>query len=311
MKIRPLDKKGSSGEKAIWTIAIALVAFLILGFYALVMKPTSQQQLTNQTAGTGSPSNVYVNPVATYATVDNFSTTVVGGTAYYARDGEQATTTAITNVNPGVEYTYWVSNSTYYVQPKVFTAGNLNNNVVNKIAFANGSATVSLYDTTNRQNFGVTSYNTSVAANGVANIEVSYQGTAKQSFMPFGGLFVVEKNQSFNVNGGVSCSGANIQANTGDSAYTITYNPSSTDMNYVVYKVLPTIDDGKDVTVKRINCQFQNGASDAAGIVKFSFFPANYYLTNDGTIKLDVEKVANGATTRTGLGSITASGVFA
>lgn len=312
MKIRPLNKSGKINPANAAFVVIAAVAVIALVLYAMNAYGVGSQSQLGTTSGTGSAaSGVAVNPVATYATIDKFSTTAVTGSSYYARDGEAATTTALTNVNPGVQYTYWVSNASYYVAPKVFTAGSLNNNIINKVAVANGSSTITLYDTTSRQTVTSGAYNTSVGANGVANIELSYQGNAKKSSMPFGGVLIVEKNQTFNVNGGVICSGANIAANTGSDAFTVTYQATATDMNSVIYKVLPSIDDGVDVSVKKINCQFQNGATDAAGAYKFTLLPANYYVSNDGKILLDVEQAANGLTTRTGLGSITASGVFA
>ncbi|MGC9309582.1 MAG: hypothetical protein ACP5D2_02705, partial [Candidatus Nanoarchaeia archaeon] len=64
------------------------------------------------------------------------------------------------------------------------------------------------------------------------------------------------------------------------------------------------LDDGSG-EVRRISCQFKNGASAAgAGSPYYiSFIPANYYVTNYGDIVLDVEKYANDDTTRTGFGT--------
>lgn len=305
-----LSKKGASGA----TIAMITIAVVAVLFFAMYAYSSYSNQAQSALGPSGTPSanaNVAVNPTATYATKDKFSTASIGGTSYYARDGDAATTTSIGNVNPGVQYTYWVSNASTYVQPKIWTASTLNNNVVNDMAFKNGTVTTSLYDTDNRATVtSGTTANTSVGVSGVANIEISYQGVAKQSFMPFGGVMVVEKNQSFNVNGGVTCTGANVAANTGASAFTITYTPSSVDSNTVVYKVLPTIDDGVNVASKKIQCQFQNGATDAAGAYRVNFYPANYYVTNDGKIALDTEQALNGLTTRTGLGAITLTGYF-
>ncbi len=304
------NKKAKASGATIALSAIAIAIVLIAAIFAYTNLVPTSQQIIGPGGQVDTGANVAVNPTATYATKDKFSTLSIGGTSYYARDGDAATTTAIGNVNPGVQYTYWVSNGTYYVAPKVFTASSLNNNVVNDVAFKSGGVTTSLYDTDNRQTTTSGAYNTSVGVNGVANIEVSYQGVAKQSNMPFGGVMVVEKNQSFNVNGGVTCSGANIAPNTGANAFTVTYSPSATDMNTVVYKVLPTIDDGVNVNKKVIGCQFQNGGSDASGAYKVTFIPANYYVTNEGKIALDVEQAKNGLTTRTGFGSTVLTGYF-
>lgn len=309
MKMHSLQsKKGASGA-TMAMVAIAIAAVVIAGMLVYTnFGPTTQTALGGSTSGGTNPA---VNPTATYSTKDKFSTSIISGTSYYANDGLPATTSVISNVNPGVKYTYWVDNASTYVKPLVFTASTLNNNIVNQEALLNGTATTSLYDTDNRQTVTNGVYNTSVGIGGVANIEISYQGVAKKSFMPFGGVMIVEKNNSFNVNGGVVCSGANLAANTGSDAFTVTYTPSSVDANTVVYKVLPTIDDGANVNTKKVNCQFQESTGvDAAGAYKVTFIPANYYVTNDGKFALDTEQVANGLTTRTGKGQITLTGYF-
>jgi hypothetical protein len=259
---------------------------------------------SDSTSGSGSNVNPNVNPSATYTTVDRFGNTVVGGTAYYKRDGLSAGTTALSNVNPGTKYTYWVSNSTaYYVKPFDFVAGTLNNDIVNKNAYQNGSATVILFDSVNNVNVQTANNNVTMGAGATVNLAVKYQGTFQRSAMPFGGVLVVEKNTSI---AQVTCTGADIGSASGSP---LSYTVSSTANDYVVFSVSPSLDDGTS-SVRDFNCQFKNGASDSSSNVKFTFIPYNWYVGNDGNFYLDAQKNANSDTARTGLGTVTANTIF-
>ena len=210
----------------------------------------------------------------------------------------------MSNVNPNTEYTYWVENATTYVKPKTFTAGTLNNNIVNKEGYANSTATVILFDELNNVNVHTPANNVSFGAGATVNIKLKYQGTFQGSAMPFGGILVVEANQSIPT---INCNGADISNVVPYSS--LSYTASSTANRYVQFGVNPTLDDGS-ATAREINCQFKNGATDSSSLVKFTFIPANYYVANDGSILLDVQKTANQDTTATGLGRITAQTYF-
>ncbi|MGC9310062.1 MAG: hypothetical protein ACP5D2_05210, partial [Candidatus Nanoarchaeia archaeon] len=155
-------------------------------------------------------------PTATYATKDKFSTTEVSGTSYYKRQGKPASTSALTNVNEGERYTYWMENSSYYVKPEIFTAESGANNIVAD-AWQNGTVSITGYDTVNRESIADGAYNTSLGANDQANIEFTYQGQSKHSAGPFGGVMVLEYNSTIS---SVSCSGDQVMK---DSPYHVTY----------------------------------------------------------------------------------------
>lgn len=255
--------------------------------------PSGQVLLNGVCQSTGGA--VTYQPTASYTTTDKYaSTTTVSGTSYYKINSNKATTTAQTNVNKGDQITYWVSNSTYWVQPAVETAG-AGVTPVEAEAFANGTATVTLYDTVNRQDVTSGAYNTSMGANKNGNIELTYQGTAKASSTPFGGVMIVEYNSTLS---SVTCTGDDL---LDSNPYHVTYTVTATTNTYKPYAYGPSIDDGT-AKVRKISCQFQNGATavGAGSAYYYKFIPANYYVTNAGDIVLDTEQFANGLTTRTG-----------
>lgn len=233
-------------------------------------------------------------PTAAYSSRDKYGTTVITGTSYYKVNGKSATTTAYSNVNVGDSVTYWVENSSYWVSPDSMKT-NAGVNTFEALGFANSTATLSLYDSVNRQSNSISdSYNTSMGANDQANVEITYQGTAEGSAGPFGGLLVAEYNSTIS---SVICNGPALAT----VPYHLTYTVSNTANTYKSWGYGPSLDDGSG-SVQRINCQFKNGAvaAGAGSLYHFKFVPANYYITNDGDIVLDTEKFDNGDTTRTG-----------
>ena len=233
-------------------------------------------------------------PTATYSARDKYSTTSLSGTSYYKVNGHSATTTAYTNVNIGDTVSYWVDNSTYWIKPVTKTAGQ-GVTIFEALGWSNSSATVTLYDSVNRQATTDGAYNTSMGANDQANIEITYQGTAEGSAGPFGGMMVIEYNATLS---SVLCTGDVLMSN---SPYHLTYTTSATTHTYKPWAYGPSLDDGSGA-VKRIDCQFKNGATAVGDESPYyvKFIPANYYVTDDGDIVLDTEKQADGDTTRVG-----------
>ena len=233
-------------------------------------------------------------PTASYSARDKYSTTSLGGTSYYKVNGNSATTTAYTNTNIGDHITYWVSNSTYWIKPVTKSAGQ-GVTSFEALGWANSSASVSLYDSVNRQATTDGAYNTSMGANDQANVEITYQGNAEGSAGPFGGMMVIEYNATIS---SVICTGDVLMSN---SPYHLTYTTSATSHTYKPWAYGPSLDDGSGA-VKRINCQFKNGATavGAGSPYYVKFIPANYYVTKNGDIVLDTEKFADGDTTRVG-----------
>jgi hypothetical protein len=239
------------------------------------------------------------SPTGTYSAKDKFSTTVITGTSYYKVNSNDATTTAQTTLNVGDSVTYWISNTSWYVKPVVKTAGK-GVNTFEAQGYANSSATLTLYDTVNRQDVTASGayapYNTSMGASDSANIELTYQGTADGSACPFGGVLVAEYNSTISK---VTATGAVLLS---DNPYHVTYSASATSNIGKQWAFGPSLDDGT-ASVNRISFQFKNGATavGAGSPYYFKVIPANYYVTKLGDIVLDTEKFADGDTTRTGL----------
>ena len=233
-------------------------------------------------------------PTASYSARDKYSTTSIGGTSYYKVNGNSATTTAYTNTNIGDGITYWKSNSSYWVKPVTLTAGQ-GVTIFEALGWSNSSATVSLYDSVGRASATDGASNISMGANDQANIEITYQGTSEGSAGPFGGILVIEMNSTIS---SITCTGDVLLSS---NPYHLTYSVTATSNAYKTWAYGPSIDDGSGA-VKRIDCQFKNGATAAgAGSPYYvKFIPANYYVTDSGDIVLDTEKFADGDTTRVG-----------
>lgn len=245
-------------------------------------------------------------PTGAYSAKNKYDATItISGTSYYKVGSEKVTTTAQTNLNQGNQIEYWVDNSTYFIKPIVKTAGP-GVTPFDASGYKNSSATITLYDKLNKQIVTDGNYNTSMGANDKANIEVTYQGTAKGSAGPFGGLMVLEQNSTIN---SITCKGDDLLEE--DPGYHLTYTVSLTTHTYKSFPYGPTLDDGSG-DARIINCQYQNsGSASGDGVVyKVKFIPANYYVTNDGDIVLDTEKNANDANTRTNLQEPTAVGYW-
>jgi len=258
----------------------------------------------DQSSGDGDV--VTFQPTGTYTTKDKYSTTTVSGTSYYKRGSNSATTTAQTNLNKGEKVSYWVDNATYWVKPDIRTAGK-GVTTFEADAWSNSTATITLYDTVNRQATTNGAYNTSLGANADASIEITYDGTAKGSAGPFGGVMVFEYNSTIS---SVICTG-DVLLNT--NPYHVTYTVSSTDKVSKQWAYSSSMDDGTGAPHK-INCEVKNGATAVGAGSSYiaNFIPANYYVTNSGNIVLDTEKNADGDNTRTGsvYNQPTATGYF-
>lgn len=293
-----MNKIGAKDSNILLWIVIAVAALLLFGVIKLPGSGTKDVVPT----GTGAGINFAAD--AAYATVDKFGTTVITGTTYYVDNGGIAQTTA-PKLTKGNSYTYWVSNSTfYYTQPKTFTSSGTDN-IVNNEAYKNGTVTITGYDVINNCNVNtdVTSNtcNISVAANAQSKVDFKYLGGAKTANLPFGGVMVVEYNNSIPTQ---TCAGDGIVGQ--NSKFQVTYSDSATSNTHKVYEVAAGFDVSKTAgatgVTNVIRCETVNGAvaGPAGGIMKLTFIPANYYLGNDGKIYLDVEQKMNGATTRTG-----------
>lgn len=255
---------------------------------------------TTSSSSSGSGFSTF-QPSASYATQDKFATTSVTGTGYYKEGSSPATTTAISSVVKGKTYQYWLDNSSWWVTPYTFVAGDTNN-VINKVAYTNSSATLTVLDGVNNKvvSSSGTGGNITLGANGVGNAVIKYQGTAKGSGGAFGGMMVVETNSSIS---SITCSSPDgVIAEGNPSGFQVTYTPSLTTHVGRLFEYTPALDDGSGAA-KTINCQFQNGATAVTGVNDVwlvKFIPANYYVSQKGDILLDTEKAADNSNARTG-----------
>jgi hypothetical protein len=310
-----MNKNGKSSGLITFGV-IAVVAILALLVWSVVFKsPVGQTAYT--TGGETAPSaqlegvKCAAAPTITYQTQDKYGTTVVGGTGYYKVDNSAYSTTAYSPGTLGANVKYWVQNATaYYVTPTTFAVDECNKQIIPKTGIANGTATLTAYDNVASASVSNGVVNVTLAANGQASITYKYQPTAKQGFMPFGGVLVLEQNSTIPTSG-ITCSAPFLTSNMGADAFTVTYIPtSSATHSFKIYKVLSSIEDGAG-TLKEFTCQYVNGASSPGfGAFRATLYPANYYPTNDGNILLDVEQAANGLTTRTGMGGLTRTGTW-
>ena len=261
--------------------------------------PTGYSLVNGNCVQTSTSGKCTYAPPAVYTTLDKFSSTVIPGTSWYKPNGLSATTTSITSPAKDVQYTYWVDNSTYYVAPKTLTA-NCDNNNFQAEAWQNNTPSITSYDNVNHAATTSGASNCSMGANDQCNIDITYQGTAKGSAGPFGGVMVIETNSTLS---SVVCTGAILLA---DNPYHLTYTPTYTTHTSQQWAYAPNLDDGSGTT-QTISCQFKNGASavgtGAPAIVKF--YPANWYVSNAKNFVLDTQKYANQDTTKTGLSSNT------
>lgn len=302
--MKSIQNRSGKTSPLLWVVVIGVIALVaMLGYF---MFGTPQTALSPAgSGGSGSSSNTVClyQPTATYSAKDEFGTTVITGTSYYKVNGNAATTTAYSNTELNTPVTYWVQNtSTFYVQPATETIDTCTQ-IVEAVGVQNGSLTLTAYDVVGAATVTGGLSNVSMAANAQANIRYTYQPTAKKGFMPFGGVLVLEQNRTMPVSD-ITCNAPFLSDNSGTGAFSVTYAMQSGASNsYKVWKVDPSIEDGTG-SPQTFTCQYNNGATAAgAGSAYYvTLIPANYYLTNDGNIVLDVEQAVNGLTTRTGLG---------
>lgn len=297
------DKKGASGGWIILVIGLVIVlaATGVLNFGGT---PTTGNAAGGSSGGSSAGSACQYAPSLSVIAKDKFSSTTIASTAYYKVNGNPAVTTAPSTLNKGVPLEVWFSNATYYTMPKTVTADCGLNQVVLD-TWANASATVTVYDNVGKATLN-NANNLTLAANGNANLQITYQGTAKSSRMPFGGVFVIEYNNTIS---SVTCSGSGVSPTTG---FHVTYAVSSTGNTYKVFNVDSSLDDGTGLA-KTFDCQIKAGASamPTGSSYILNFIPANYYATNSGDIVLDVEQALNDLTTRTGSGTLSVTRYFA
>lgn len=275
-----------------------LIVIIVIVGVVVAMNYLPKTSTPPATTDTNQANVCQYQPTGQWSAKDQFSSQTLAktaGTSYYKQDGLQYTASEPTGLNKGIKYSYWLSNTTYFVQPIEVTA-DCGNNVVVAKAWQNGTTSISLKDSLTGYITTSGAYAIPMGANAQANVQIIVQGTAKKSGAPFGGVMIIERNATL---ASVTCTGPGISAGLGNFHITNTVTTNGQVADY--FRFDNTLDDGSGVP-KTITCQFQNGATAMGGggdLYRVKFFGANYYYTNSGDVVLDVEKYANADTTRT------------
>jgi hypothetical protein len=268
-------------------IGILLAAIIVVGGIWLVTKNTTQ--------GGGDGCNFASTLASNARDIFNKGTTLTG-TKYFKVGNGQYTTTAYTSGNAGDVVSYWLSNSTHYCTPATITKTCGSQDIWNDCTI-NASVTLTAYDgftTLTAGTGGAT--NITIAANGVGNVLIRYQGTAQKSAAPYGGVMVVEVDDAITT---VTANGAGITDGTG--SFHLTYTLTTTGNIAKMFYFDGQLDDGSGAS-KDIQLQFKAGSTNPTGTFYVTFYAANYYLDKNGNVVLDTEKYNNNQdSTKTGL----------
>lgn len=291
------DRTGSTwgGIGIAFGIIIVLAAVAVLA--GIFPKDIASNTGTGPT--TPPPSNLNTqcsqNPAYTYGAVDKFASgTSIAGTDYI-KVGASAPVSSLAAPPAGVGIAYWKSNDSWYCPIKTDNVI-CGSNLFQEQCIQNGSVTLSVYDRDGRVTLtaGGGANNLSFAANAVHNLELDFQGTAKKAQLPFGGCLVIESNVNVT---DVVVSGGGISAGCG---FPITYSIGATTNTYKTFNVPAGFDADGVGDLKAINVQLKSGSGDPTlSTTTITFYPANYYIGNDGQFYLGVEKDKNADTTKT------------
>lgn len=299
-----MNKQGKALPTWLIVVIVGVAAYLLLTSGIL----TPKAPVTPPTGGTGNAGGSEWNPAATYATVDKYNSSNITGTVYAQIDGLPATGVLPANVNPDTEYKYWISADNYLIRPLVQKGTTGNNAFVNREAYCPSTISLTAYDVTGKAAVAVASHNVSGVANGVQNVEFDYQPVYGRSNVPFGGVFVIEMNNTIT---SVQCTGTGV-VSAGTGNFHLTYAVSNLSAKYQPFLLADGWDNGAGGAQKQIFCTFNNGASSAQYTQYIAtIIPANYYVANDGNFYLDTEKfMNNGISTRTATNTSTFTGYF-
>jgi hypothetical protein len=302
-----MKKKGNTQTVFLLILGTIITLSVVTALLIYVNRGPSTQQTIIQEKQAGILDQCLQQETATYSAKDKYSTATPAGTSYYKEDGLPASTTALSNIKKNIEYTYWNNNQSNFIEPKTMKAVCGPNQFI-ATAYHADNGTLGEYDSVGRQSIDDGISNISMGANDQANVEFTYQGVAKESLMPFGGVMVLEVNSTITQ---ITCTSPDGVLDLSPAKkFSITYTPHATTHISKVIQLNGNIDDGTGA-VKKINCQFLNGGTAAGTDAKWyvSLYPANWYVTNDGGFDLDVEQTANGLNTRTAPAAY-AGGVF-
>lgn len=301
--------KNTAKNTAMWlgSILLLLVIVGVVGMFAGVVK--LPQNAANQPTQNGQTVVLGQNPAYTYQANDAYSSTVVGGTDQIKANGNMPVT-SLAAPDAGLPLQYWKNNGTYFCEVASTTALQGSHSLQTN-CYANATITLGVYDKVGRVALtsGGGANNITMGANGNANLEISYQATAKASSMPFGGCMAIDVPTTITSN---TVEGSGIST-LKPCPYKWTYATLATTNAASFYEVPAGFDKNGLGDYKTIALILNAGGSDPAANAKVTFQPANYYVASydiapnvyhpqgikKGDFVLGIEKDANADTTKT------------
>lgn len=308
--------------KGTWTgiIVGAVVLLAILSFTGTIKL---SNPLASTTPAPGAPTTLATasattavlgqSPAYTYSSIDSKQpANSVPGTSYI-KTGNQAPVTSLAGPNMNVGLEFWNSNTTNFcdvvdANSAAITTSQAVPDISSVVAPALGGThtvqsscyiasnpTLSAYNSP--QNSLLTndggSQNLSTAV-GATNVNLYFQGTSKQSAMPYGGCLALE--QSVNVTS-ISVNGAGITG--APCPFVWSYQVQNTADTFKTYAVPYGFDQNGAADLKSIAIQYTAATNKPVGKAYVAFQPANWYVGNDKAFHLGIEKDANADTTKT------------
>jgi len=235
----------------------------------------------------------FQNPAYTYSVADKFDASAITGTTKI-KVNDKAPVASLAAPQKCTKLQYWLLSTTDFVTPITEDEVKCGANQIQATGIANGSVTLSAYDQFTVLTNGGGANNITLGANGIKNVDYTWEGEAEKAAMPFGGCMCVEYPSSLSY---AKPSGAGLS--DASCEYKKTYTTSSTDNTYQCYNVPEGFDAAGTGEKLSMSIQYKAGSTDPAGTAVMTFFPANYYVTDDGNFALGVEKDLNDDTTAT------------
>lgn len=205
----------------------------------------------------------------------------------------------------GLTYIYWLENSFYYVRPITFTP-HCNDEQDTAPDYITGEA-FSIKEPSQVEIFdlnGLTKGNISIkcdsrGCNG--GFIIDYLSPVDGAFMPFGGVLIIEyPNRIYDM----SCASINDDYSPNpeispSNRYHVIYTPHEVSQTYKILEL--TNFDRANGDLHKFVCRFSlshSASIQVNGTIYVDFIPANFYVTKEKTLVLDVEKYSDGETTR-------------
>lgn len=291
---------------------IVLAVLLIIGIvggiwaYGTFVKGGSAQTVTNvvtnpSTGVAVSSSGCAQNPAVTYVGVNAFTKATITGTDEIKKNG-LAPVSTLANPAVGDALQYHLSNASVFSEVATLSSVQCGSGqVIQAKVYTNSSVTLTAYD--QKTLIADATHNVTMGANDATDVEITYKGSSKAANMPFGGAVCVDYPTTIS---SVSLTGAGITgAATSFSIMGIT--PVTSGNAMTCFEVPMGFDAQLIATQKSLNLNIQAGTSNPSGTVSIVFYPANYYVSNDGNFELGIVKDKNNDNTKTYASSNTKS----